>query len=255
MCLLFERMVRDSEDTVATGDADGSTKNTKIMARASRLNAASLLNSLKTSCAKPYHDETPLKPESARSSGLYQESNVAQLEMPMSYYERRHLLNLSLFRDRWRLHKVHDYCPVCILRRPEYGLPCGHMYCEYDIKLTGRKIGDETYALDSCICCQARFVGVVFRFRPKTRGVTVLALDGGGVRGVMILKGLQMLQERLWKFLPGMPIIELFDMCTGTSTGKSENSCLGDYRPCWTGLMCCWCVKDRIAKRGGMASE
>ncbi|KPA39464.1 hypothetical protein FLAG1_07684 [Fusarium langsethiae] len=219
MCLLFERMVKDSKDNAAVVDTADYTKHTKTSGHVARLDAANLLERLRTSRVKLKDGGMSPKPQNAKPSGVYQERSGAHLKTPMSPYERHHLLSLSTFRDRWRLHKVHDYCPACILRRPEYGLPCGHMYCEYDIKLVGRKTGDETYAVDSCICCQARFVDVVFRFRPKTRGVSVLALDGGGVRGVMMLKGLQMLQERLWKFLPGIPIIELFDICTGTSTG------------------------------------
>ncbi|KAF5246559.1 hypothetical protein FANTH_6809 [Fusarium anthophilum] len=148
-----------------------------------------------------------------------EEDHVAQMDILMSSHEQRHLNYLVTLRDRWRSHKVQDYCPACILRRPEYGLPCGHMYCEHDMRLLGRKVGRETYVVDECICCQTHFTGVTFRFRPKSRGIRILALDGGGVRGIMILKCLQILQTRLRDFVPGMDIIEMFDVCVGTSTG------------------------------------
>jgi hypothetical protein len=172
----------------------------------------------------PDDNDRQTKTKSIAPDRLYQEGDAVELDVPMSSHEHRHLLRLVTFRDRWRSHKVHDYCPACILRRPEYGLPCGHMYCEHDIRHLGRKIGRETYAVDECICCQARFTDVVFRFRPKTRGIRVLALDGGGIRGIIMLKCLQMLQSMLWVFLPGMPIIELFDVCAGTSSGESSKS-------------------------------
>ncbi|KAI3564250.1 hypothetical protein IWW34DRAFT_642344 [Fusarium oxysporum f. sp. albedinis] len=220
MCLLFERMVRRSLDAVAVVDTEDTTNLMKNAKSMNGLNAANLLDTVTTVGPNPDDCVTQAKTDKVTAGQLNEEDHAAPMDIHMSSHERRHLCYLVTIRDRWRSHKVQDYCPACILRRPEYGLPCGHMYCEHDMRLLGRKIGRETYAVDECICCQARFTGVIFRFRPKTRGIRILALDGGGVRGIMILKCLQLLQTRLRDFLPGMDIIEMFDVCAGTSTGK-----------------------------------
>ncbi|KAH7459030.1 hypothetical protein FOMA001_g20346 [Fusarium oxysporum f. sp. matthiolae] len=219
MCLLFERMVRRSLDAVAVVDTEDTTNLMKNAKSMNGLNAANLLDTVTTVGPNPDDCVTQAKTDKVTAGQLNEEDHAAPMDIHMSSHERRHLCYLVTIRDRWRSHKVQDYCPACILRRPEYGLPCGHMYCEHDMRLLGRKIGRETYAVDECICCQARFTGVIFRFRPKTRGIRILALDGGGVRGIMILKCLQLLQTRLRDFLPGMDIIEMFDVCAGTSTG------------------------------------
>ncbi|MCE9508127.1 MAG: patatin-like phospholipase family protein [Alphaproteobacteria bacterium] len=55
----------------------------------------------------------------------------------------------------------------------------------------------------------------------KKRVFTVLCIDGGGVRGVIPARILQEIEERT-----GKPIVELFDMIGGTSTGAIIGGCL-----------------------------
>ncbi|KAH7233918.1 uncharacterized protein BKA55DRAFT_653117 [Fusarium redolens] len=222
MYLLVENMVRDPVNTVVAVDNDGTTTHVRTVKSMSRLNSTNSQHTVTfvDSKSNDKGNDRQTQPKKVPTGRLCQEGDTVDLDTPMSSHERRHLLFLATSRDRWRSHKVHDYCPACILRRPEYGLPCGHMYCEYDIRRLGRKIGRETYAVEECTCCQACFTGVVFKFRPKTKGIRVLALDGGGVRGIIMLQCLHMLQSMLWVFLPGMPIIDLFDVCAGTSSGE-----------------------------------
>ncbi|KAK2469095.1 hypothetical protein H9L39_19363, partial [Fusarium oxysporum f. sp. albedinis] len=217
-------MVRDPVNTVVAVDNDGTTTHVRTVKPMSRLNSTNSQNTVTfvDSKSNDKGNDRQTQPKKVPTGRLCQEGDTVDLDTPMSSHERRHLLFLATSRDRWRSHKVHNYCPACILRRPEYGLPCGHMYCEYDIRRLGRKIGRETYAVEECTCCQARFTDVVFKFRPKTKGIRVLALDGGGVRGIIMLQCLHMLQSMLWVFLPGMPIIDLFDVCAGTSSGEVE---------------------------------
>ncbi|KAF5978859.1 hypothetical protein FCOIX_5622 [Fusarium coicis] len=221
MYLLVENMVRDPVNTVVAVDNDGTTTHVGTVKPMSRLNSTNSQHTMTfiDSESDDKGNDRQTQPKQAPPGRFCQEGNTVDFNTPMSSHERRHLLFLATSRDRWRSQKVHDYCPACILRRPEYGLPCGHMYCEFDIRRLGRKIGRETHAVEECICCQACFTGVVFKFRPKTKGIRVLALDGGGVRGIIMLQCLHMLQSMLWVFLPGMPIIDLFDVCAGTSSG------------------------------------
>jgi patatin-like phospholipase/acyl hydrolase len=53
---------------------------------------------------------------------------------------------------------------------------------------------------------------------PSTNGLRLLALDGGGVRGLSSLMILQQLMSRLNPQSPPKPC-EYFDMIGGTSTG------------------------------------
>ena len=46
--------------------------------------------------------------------------------------EAHHRIVVS-FGDRWRSYRNNSTCLMCVIRRPEYGLPCSHMLCEDDI--------------------------------------------------------------------------------------------------------------------------
>ncbi|KFY04385.1 hypothetical protein V491_09370, partial [Pseudogymnoascus sp. VKM F-3775] len=61
--------------------------------------------------------------------------------------------------------------------------------------------------------------GAQFGFKPKTKGVNVLGIDGGGVRGVIPLQSLLLLEQKLKPYLPDMPLQDLFDIAFGTSSG------------------------------------
>ncbi|KFA80392.1 hypothetical protein S40288_10331 [Stachybotrys chartarum IBT 40288] len=135
--------------------------------------------------------------------------------------ERTHLQNLEASRHRWQHHKSSGYCPLCVLRRPRYGLPCGHVFCGRDIRLIGHEVAPNTFSVEQCICCQTRLRNVIFRFRPRTRAVRGLSLDGGGVRGILHLKILQLLESRMKRYLPDTPIINFFDIAAGTSSGMA----------------------------------
>lgn len=50
--------------------------------------------------------------------------------------------------------------------------------------------------------------------RQKSKKLSLLCLDGGGIRGLILVKMLMMIEE-VW----GVPVIKCFDWIAGTSTG------------------------------------
>lgn len=108
-------------------------------------------------------------------------------------------------------------CLVCFLQPAEVFLPCECALCETcyrgygDGKSTGTVI-----TFDRCVLCATVFAsGCAARLKPPTAGCRVLALDGGGVKGIIQLRVLRMIQE-----LTGLPIHVLFDLAIGTSVGR-----------------------------------
>ena len=109
-------------------------------------------------------------------------------------------------------------CLYCLQKKPEYVLTCGHAVCETCIQTFGRveTAAEYIYRLDSCLLCHSGSIRVTLR--PPTAGLRVLSIDGGGVRGVVPLEFLSLLQEAVG---PTCKIQELFDLAFGTSSGKT----------------------------------
>ena len=59
--------------------------------------------------------------------------------------------------------------------------------------------------------------GITVKVKPDNAGVIALCIDGGGVRGIIPLQFLQVLQDRIG--LP-IPVQENFDLAFGTSSGE-----------------------------------
>ncbi|PSN59126.1 hypothetical protein BS50DRAFT_594903 [Corynespora cassiicola Philippines] len=115
----------------------------------------------------------------------------------------------------------HSTCFCCLADLAEHPLPCGHILCTRCIKGfgTAHKTVSGVYFVSSC---PLHHRGPVFQvpwqvsFKPQLAGVRVLSLDGGGMRGIVILEVLRKLQEELGN---SIPILDFFDLVAGTSTG------------------------------------
>jgi len=98
-------------------------------------------------------------------------------------------------------------CLVCVWNSPTVPLVCGHCLCP-------GCFGKYTNVHPSrCPLCKEQTVRALQEV-PKSAGIRVLSLDGGGVRGVIQLVILAQIER-----LIGLPIAKLFDLIVGTSAG------------------------------------
>ncbi|KKZ67221.1 hypothetical protein EMCG_07087 [[Emmonsia] crescens] len=112
--------------------------------------------------------------------------------------------------------KSNRTCLWCQSRRPQHRPSCGHSLCDTCVLRFGQAASDVEYrfTLQLCIFCLSR-VPLVVDLVPPTKRVSILAIDGGGVRGVIPLEFLLLLQEKLG----ACPVTDLCDLIMGTSSG------------------------------------
>jgi predicted acylesterase/phospholipase RssA len=131
-----------------------------------------------------------------------------------------------------KLFKPFRVCLICFIQRPAFVHPCGHNFCDYCMSRDQRhKFPIRTNAAGEkqpiCFLCEQAYrhdpsahispppPSRPYKTVPKYAGVRILALDGGGVKGIVSLTVLERLQHLCYD----IPIVELFDMISGTSTG------------------------------------
>lgn len=109
-------------------------------------------------------------------------------------------------------------CLYCMASLPEHSLTCGHIICDNCLRIFGSEILNVEHHLNLryCILCTDNTF-VQARLKLPTAGVRMLTVDGGGIRGVIPLQFLSVLQE---SFGVDMNIQDLFDAAYGTSAGK-----------------------------------
>ncbi len=114
--------------------------------------------------------------------------------------------------------KSNRTCFSCVRRMPENVLSCGHAFCDVCIRIFGTPVSrsEYRYKLKECILCGLG--SITKTFKPPTASPRILSVDGGGVRGVVPLEFLKMLQSALGTTCP---IQDLFDLALGTSSGKN----------------------------------
>jgi hypothetical protein len=127
---------------------------------------------------------------------------------------------LQRARGFWLKLQSRETCLVCLSRRPHIGLPCGHTVCENCVRIFGCPSSEDPCVnhVDQCFLCEQDAKHKSVRIHPPTAGAGVLSMDGGGVRGILELVFLQLLEDRIG--LP-MPVLRNFKVVFGTSTGLS----------------------------------
>ncbi|QDS72494.1 hypothetical protein FKW77_010061 [Venturia effusa] len=114
-------------------------------------------------------------------------------------------------------------CLTCLVNCPLYVLPCSiqpqHAICEpcaQRSSITSADV-DSYLSLEQCpLDCELTKSPWIIRKKPKNAGVRLMALDGGGIRGIIELCILKRVVDAVGH---NIPIQELFDLAIGTSTG------------------------------------
>ncbi|KAF2267002.1 hypothetical protein CC78DRAFT_577537 [Lojkania enalia] len=135
---------------------------------------------------------------------------------------KEHMLTLATERKLWCSIASNKTCLCCLMSIPHYVLPCRHALCEKCVKRIGERDSrdDTLFYVKVCPLCQGNTAVYgrpwEIRFMPACVGPRVLSLDGGGVRGIISVKILEMLEKQTRL---DIPIHQFFDMIVGTSTG------------------------------------
>lgn len=111
-------------------------------------------------------------------------------------------------------------CLYCVMHSAQHILACGHTVCDVCAQVFGTPTPGLEYqfTLRGCLYCLYQRPLVV-DVLPPTMSPTVLAIDGGGVRGVIPLEFLILVQEHLRP----CAIQDVVDLALGTSSGQSKS--------------------------------
>ncbi|ORX97103.1 hypothetical protein BCR34DRAFT_524516 [Clohesyomyces aquaticus] len=114
----------------------------------------------------------------------------------------------------------HSVCFCCLFEAPEHCLPCGHILCTACIKTYGKAKDANTVEMYECPLetnAAGRYQPWTVHLKPQAAGLRVLCLDSGGVRNVIQLEILRLLERELNGKLP---IQYFFDLIVGSGTSS-----------------------------------
>ena len=111
----------------------------------------------------------------------------------------------------------HQICLYCIFRAAQHVLSCGHTICDRCAHIFGEPVPGFEYRfrLKGCLYCLYQRPLVV-DVLPPTISPSILAVDGGGVQGVIPLEFLLLVREHL----SPCTIQEVVDLGLGTSSSR-----------------------------------
>ena len=129
-----------------------------------------------------------------------------------------HINNIKSFPLQWNQLQSRKTCLWCLRRRPEHVLTCEHAICDTYVAIFGHPItGKESrFEIERCILCLTRGT-LLAKPKPAIAGARIFSIDGGGVRGVVPLESLGLLQGHLGSDLQ---VQDLFEQVFGTSSGS-----------------------------------
>ena len=144
----------------------------------------------------------------------HMEKMFAAIKSESETSSQLHATNVKAHSNQWTYFKSNQTCLFCLRQKPEHFLTCGHALCEICIKIiriaqSGKELHFE---VSSCVLCLSQGK-LIARLKPATAGCRILSIDGGGIRGVVPLEFLDLLQK-----LIDCPLQDLFDLAVGTSS-------------------------------------
>ncbi|KAL4960580.1 patatin-like phospholipase family protein [Aspergillus stella-maris] len=156
-------------------------------------------------------------------------------------FRKESLRGLSYDLDRIQSHTI---CLYCLIHSAQHCQKCHHAICDNCAQIFGEPATDAEYqfTVSICIICLSR-ENLVINVLPPTMDPSVLAIDGGGVRGVIPLEFLILIQESLGS---DCMLHELVDLTVGTSSGGLITLGLSGME--WDATMCSRTF-DRLARR------
>ncbi|KAF8242916.1 hypothetical protein K440DRAFT_664454 [Wilcoxina mikolae CBS 423.85] len=131
-----------------------------------------------------------------------------------------------------KAYSSHSTCFSCLFSAPHHALSCGHVICDMCVEdFSELPHVDHLRTVTECPLCATGLPPweklLVIKKNPRQAGPRILSLDGGGVRSIMQLQILSILEERIGL---GIPIGEFFDLIIGTSAGGIIALGLGERR-------------------------
>lgn len=137
----------------------------------------------------------------------------------------KHRDTLKVEANFWNKNFSTKTCFICLFNHPDYSLPCGHSICQWCIARFGAPDEKErgVYKLSSCDLCgiseatSSQLWPWEIKLKHPSAGLRILTMDGGGIRGIISVTLLQLLEKQIGL---DIPLYEFFDLIVGTSTGK-----------------------------------
>lgn len=149
--------------------------------------------------ATKFNDEDMLLPHLLLWIERHLDKYVRHLDRRYLVPASLHLENLAHFKARLIRVSCDTSCFSCLLRMPEHVLHAGHALCSERVHILGTPVENDPYRRSIAMCplCQVRLVPGphTIALQPPTAGHCVLTMDGGGVRGILELELLQLLEE------------------------------------------------------------
>lgn len=135
---------------------------------------------------------------------------------------RIHLNNLQQHTLFLKNRICNTSCASCILQAWDTVLPCSHGLCRLCLRAKSTTTNESSQlCLEDCPICRLTFPDpCFFPMEPPTAVGRVLALDGGGVKGIVQLEILRLLEEKIGL---DIPFTSFFDLVVGTSIGECRH--------------------------------
>ncbi|KAM5468039.1 hypothetical protein MauCBS54593_005322 [Microsporum audouinii] len=189
---------------------------------------------------------------SQKQCGMIQR-RLRELFLDYNYNERPlaqiHLQNIKTLVPFMRPIQTNIICLLCTFRKPERTLSCGYSICDLCVRTFGQAaLGyEDRFIIEECPLCEG-LVSNCIDLKPRTAGVRVLSIAGGGARGVLPLEALLELQT----LIEPCPLSHMFDFAGGSSSGGI--SVIGLFVLQWAPSYCSK-VFEELAQRCFRASH